>query len=302
MPFLSVLMPVKNGERYLNDAVQSTLRALPTDANLVVLDDGSTDQTFDILASLATDQLIVHRNSESQGIAPGLNRLLQLTDSEYVARMDADDITLPWRFRRQLKIASRVDLVFTSVVFMNERGRPTRPDLPGRMSAASAPLHLATASCFSHPTMLARRSAIPDTGYRALAAEDYDLWLRMIGEGRTIARDGVPGLLYRKHMNQSSASDDWWKRRENELADESLLDAYRAALGALGLPSDAPASALRFAMSMVAPEGLEAQEWLLSLNDRIALKLPSLPTLDRLALGARLRSARSRISAGGSGC
>lgn len=295
MPQLSVLMPVKNGERYLKRALRSTLRALPKDANLVVLDDGSTDRSSEILAAHACSKLVVHRTEVSRGIAHGLNLLLGLTDSEFVGRMDADDVVLPWRFRRQLRLAQHADLVFTSLIFTDGLGRPLRPDLPGRMGAASAPLHLAAASCFSHPTVLARRASIPEGGYRPLAAEDYDLWLRFIADGRTIVRDPFAGLLYRRHAHQTSSSTEWLGRRENELAQGGLLDSYRSALDRLGLPADAPPSTLRFAMSMVPPQDAMDLAWLGELHERIGERARSLPAGERSALNARLRTLKNRV-------
>lgn len=299
MPHLSVLMPVKDGERYLRRAVSSTLRALPDDANLVVLDDGSTDGTAEILDALAEPRLVVHRNSESQGIARGLNALIERTDSEFVARMDADDVVLPWRFRRQLKLAERSDLVFTSLVFMNEDGRPVRPDLPGSIGPESAPLHLVLASCFSHPTALARRSALPAGAYRELAAEDYDLWLRFAAEGRSIARDRVPGIMYRRHTGQISSSSEWLDRRAEELAAGGLIDSYRAVLGRLGLPTDVPIGALMFAMSMIPPTEASDTEWLSELHRAVGAQTPRLSPAERATLSSRLRSLRKRCESNG---
>lgn len=102
MPRLSVLMPVYNSAATLPAAVKSTLRALPEDSELVILDDGSTDRTL-ALAQGFTDQRVRVLSQSNAGVAAALNALLSASDSEFIARMDADDIVLPGRFGRQLR-------------------------------------------------------------------------------------------------------------------------------------------------------------------------------------------------------
>ena len=295
MPRLSVILPVKNGEKFLRRAVSSTLRALPRDAELVVLDDGSTDSTPSILAEYG-DRIVVHQNHGSRGLAQGLNYLLQVTDSEFVARMDADDVCLPWRFRRQLALTRIADLVFTAIVFVNGHGVPARPDLAGPIGPDAAVLHLVLASCFSHPTMLARRSSLPEEGYRELAAEDYDMWLRVAASGGRIVRDPLPGLLYRRHREQVSGSAAWKMRRSRELADPRAVAAYADVLTTLRLPSDPPSGALHFAMSSRREDADGAEQWIAELHAVIRSRIPSLRKTNRPALDARLRRLHSRLT------
>lgn len=297
LPRLSVILPVKDGEAYLRQAVTSTLRALPRDAELVILDDGSTDRTPNILEEFS-GRVVVHTNSAPQGLSRGLNRMLEATDSDFVARMDADDICLPWRFRRQLRLVRQADLTFTSIVFVDGRGLPRRPDLVGAIGPDTAALHLVLASCFSHPTMLARRSAIPLGGYRDLAAEDYDMWLRIAASGARIARDPLPGLLYRRHSTQVSSSDAWKQRRVEDLADERILDAYRNAVAALDLPGarSVPAPVLNFVMSLTPPADTESLEWLADLYASVGSRASAVKPTERLALSTRLGRMRSRLA------
>lgn len=295
MPRLSVLMPVKNGERYLYSAVASTLRALPSDAQLVVLDDGSTDQTPSVLGSLDCPRLVRHRTTSSKGIAAGLNFLLDNTDSEFVARMDADDIALPWRFKRQLSAIRGADFIFSAIVFMNESGRPLRPDIPGPIGTTAAPLHLATASCMCHPTLFARRSALQENYYRNVAAEDYDLWLRLVAEGLRVARDPLPAIKYRLHSAQVSQSKEWKDWRAADSADDESLSAYRDALSTIGIHDEVTSSTLRFAQGQAGtlpPDEIERISTILHHVDELGRSL-SLP--ERLTLKLRLRKAFQRL-------
>lgn len=229
MPRLSVLLPVRNAERYVGDAVRSALRALPRDAELVVLDDASTDGTAEILESVADKKLRVIQTQRNLGVAAGLNRLLSATDSEFVARMDADDIVLPTRFTHQMQRLDVVSVTFCSVFYISGRGRLLRPQLFSRMAGQGLGLQMLIANVLVHPAMAARRSAL-DSGYRSSAAEDYELWLRLIAEGYSLERTSKIGLLYRRHSAQISRDKEWQARVMKELEEEGpLWLAYVAA-------------------------------------------------------------------------
>src|SRR5699024_5894599 len=104
-------------------AVRSTLRALPADAELVVGDDGSTDDTLARLDDIQDPRLRV-TPGPGRGVAATLNALLSGVDSEFVARMDADDVVLPGRFARQLRALEDHDAVFTTVAEWRGSGLP----------------------------------------------------------------------------------------------------------------------------------------------------------------------------------
>ena len=208
MPRLSVLVPARNSDATIDTALRSTLRALPADSELVVLDDASEDRTADVIGRIADPRLRLLRNTVQGGVAAGLNRMLADTDSELVARMDADDVVLPWRFRTQLPALDRADVVFTTV--FDWRGRRVRPPAPVALAPEAFGLHLLVTNPVSHPTMLARRSALTAVdGYRDVPAEDYDLWLRLEVAGFRQTRLGLPTLAYRIHDHQVTASTDW---------------------------------------------------------------------------------------------
>lgn len=226
MPRLSVIIPVRNGASTIRAAVSSVLRALPRDGAVTVLDDGSTDSTPALLSDMTHPRLTVLTSTEGMGVARGLNHLLHHTDSVYVARMDADDVVLPWRFALQQRELDRrgADATFTTVTLLHRRG--LRPTTPKQIPVTAFPLHLMLTNPVAHPTMFAKRSAIHDSGgYRDVPSEDYDLWLRMAADGRLLHRSAVPGLLYRIHDQQVTASHEW---RQASWADPRIQESYRA--------------------------------------------------------------------------
>lgn len=226
MPRLSVLLPVRNGQNTIRTAVRSTLRAMPRDSELVVFDDASTDATLAELDRVTDRRLSIIHGDEPYGVAGGLNRLLASTDSAIVARMDADDVCLPWRFRRQLaQLGSRVDALFTTVIDWHAPRGGVVPHAPIGIGPQAFPMHLVLGNPVSHPTLLAtRESLVAVGGYRAVPAEDYDLWMRLHLGGFRLRRLAFPGLGYRIHEHQVSASDDW---RRTSWASPLVASAYR---------------------------------------------------------------------------
>ncbi len=217
MPRLTVLVPVHSAERTLPAALSSTLRHLPRDAGIAVLDDGSLDRSAEVARAFDDPRLTV-RTRENGGVASALNELLETTDSEFVARMDADDVVLPGRFRRQLRALTgrdrgpggppRPDAVFTTVVQFGDGARPV--PRPSRIAPEDFGLHLLLTNPVAHPTLMARRSALERVGgYREVPTEDYDLWLRLAAGGARLERQALPGLAYRMHPGQITASATW---------------------------------------------------------------------------------------------
>lgn len=258
MPRLSVLLPAYNAEATIGAAVNTTLRDLPKDSELVVIDDGSSDHTSAIVRRIDDPRLSL-RTRPNRGVAMTLNEMIDGTDSQFIARMDADDIVLPGRFLRQLRAVSEgeggsgADVVFTTVVEWDGK----RPRLP-RMSAidpGAFGMHLLLTNPVAHSTLLARRSAIIEAGrYRMLPAEDYDLWLRLAYSGAKLHRLAVPGLAYRVHGKQITASDEWRRRswQNAEVAASYALLAERL----IGAPSTRIPS-LSIAPTLNATEKLE---------------------------------------------
>lgn len=105
-PLISVLLPVYNGQSFLATAIKSIQNQTLTDFELICIDDGSTDNTPKILKRLAVQdkRLKIITNPSNIGLAASLNRALPLTRGQYIARMDADDISLPTRFAKQIAL------------------------------------------------------------------------------------------------------------------------------------------------------------------------------------------------------
>lgn len=227
MPELSVLMPARNASATIERAVRSTLSAMPGDSELVVLDDGSTDGTSDVLDRVGDRRLRVVRNDTGSGVAGALQQLVGLTDSRVVSRMDADDVTLPGRFSAQAgALDEGADVVWAAVVRFSGRLRDLRPTTPLRLGSDALSLGMLLTNPLSHPTLYVRRSVLDAVGgYAQSLAEDYDLWLRLAASGASMVRMRRTVLAYREHPGQTSGAVGW---TETALAEQQLQDSYDA--------------------------------------------------------------------------
>jgi glycosyltransferase involved in cell wall biosynthesis len=208
-PLVTVLLAVHDGETYVRTALESVLRQTVSDLELVVVDDGSTDATPDVIAGVRDARVRVIRNEAQLGLAGSLNRGLEEARGRYVARMDADDVALPRRLERQLaRIGATPGTVIlgTSVCAIGDNGAPGAVhSMPA--AAAGVRWHLLFSSPFFHPTVLVDREHLDRHGLRYdpsfLESEDYDLWARAlaIGDGANLSE---PLVLYRVHAGQAS--------------------------------------------------------------------------------------------------
>ena len=204
-PKVTVLMPVYNGEAFLRQAMESVLRQTFADFELLVIDDGSSDSTVDIVTSYPDLRIRLVQNGKNLGLIETLNRGIELARGEYILRMDCDDVCLPERLQRQMDFLERNPGVGVCGVWYLEFGGK------GHKTTCCAPDHdsIRCGTLFNpvvgHPTVLLRRSMLLEHGLRYdpafLHAEDYQLWVRAINDCRFA---NIPEVLleYRVHPGQ----------------------------------------------------------------------------------------------------
>jgi hypothetical protein len=211
-PKVSVVMGVFNGERYLREAVESILAQTFGDFEFIIIEDGSTDGTAEILSSYAKGDARIRVVSQGNtGRAEALNRGIALAKARYVARMDADDISAAYRFKDQvdfLDAHTDVGLIGGAYEQIDAKG--------ASMGTVRFPLSdpeireaMERDNPICHPAVMFRKAAAEAAGgYRKalLDADDYDLWLRM-AERTRFANLGEVVLLYRIHPMQASVAN-----------------------------------------------------------------------------------------------
>ena len=208
-PTVSVIMPVYNAERYVAEAVESILAQTFTDFEFLIVDDGSTDGSRKILERYAAQDPRIHLKSRpNTGLVIALNEMLSDARGEFIARMDADDVSLPERFEKQLEFLSehpKVVAVGTAQVWIDPVGLPLRENVPPREHAEIERIQFETAeACLCHPSAMLRRSAVQAAGNydeSLFGAEDLDLWFRL-GEIGLLANMPECLIQYRFHFSK----------------------------------------------------------------------------------------------------
>ncbi len=206
-PRVSVLMPVYNAERYVAQAVESVLAQTLTDLELVVLDDGSTDRSAEILRCLAaSDARVRLYRRENRGLIATRNELVGHARSEYCALLDADDLALPERLAMQLAYLEthpECVVVGSRVLLIDCDGDPLCQwvDALSHEEVTDSLLH-GRGHHLYNPAVMLRRSAVEAVGgYREgfAPAEDLDLFLRLAERGALV---NLPQVLthYRQHL------------------------------------------------------------------------------------------------------
>jgi glycosyltransferase involved in cell wall biosynthesis len=216
MPKVSVIMSVYNGEKYLRPAVASILGQSFKDLEFIIIDDGSTDHSLNILKEFqAQDSRIKLVSRENKGLIYSLNEGVKMAQGEYIARMDADDISIPERLEKQLKWSQDGSLVVCGTwaegidsvgIKIKEMNYP-----PSEKKIKSfALLH----NPFIHPSAMFRKDVFEKVGgYRDFFKyiEDYELWTRMVFKHKA---GNVPEVLlkYRLHNEQVTKKNNFEMR------------------------------------------------------------------------------------------
>lgn len=229
IPAVSVLLPVHNGLPYLRDAVQSVLDQSYNYFEFLIIDDGSTDGSGELLDHFArNDKRIRLIRRENKGLVASLNEGLRLARAPLVARMDADDICLPQRLALQVEAfnANMKLSVLGAAVYVFQQSKASIALVPCVVGAQNVAKSMEKFCALAHPSVMYRRDAVLGFGgYREVCrhAEDYDLWLRMLDKGCMIDNMATPLLKYRLHVNSASVAH----RTEQTLAVALALTARK---------------------------------------------------------------------------
>jgi hypothetical protein len=208
---VSVVMSVFNGEAFLHEAVTSILRQSYRDFEFIIIDDGSTDGSAEMLDEFRRrDSRIRVVHQPNSGLVQALNSGCGLAGGKYIARMDADDVAMEDRLKVQveaMEMAPDIGVLGSAVVFIDASGE--KVDIPRYHPTDSAEIQraLLDGNVIWHPSVLIRTSILALVGgYRNIPdAEDYDLWLR-VADHAQLKNLPVPLLKYRVHPGQGSVT------------------------------------------------------------------------------------------------
>ncbi|KEO72602.1 glycosyltransferase family 2 protein [Anditalea andensis] len=234
---ISVIMPVYNGGKHLKEAIESILNQTYSDFEFFIINDGSSDQSEEIILSYADTRIRYVLNEKNLGIVKTLNRGIELSTAKYIVRMDADDISLPHRLERQVAfMETNPELVAsgTNILrFYNDDISRTNPSMVD-LDDGSLRIKSIFYTAFWHPTMIIRNDVLKahNLSYRAdfKYSQDKALWIALSLHG-AIANLEEALLYYRVHENQVSTK---------HFAEQYVISMAitREALINLGVPMD----------------------------------------------------------------
>ena len=210
-PRVSVVMAVHDGERYVGAAVDSILAQQFGDLELIVVDDGSTDRTADIVRQRDDPRVRVITNGRNLGLAPSLNVGLAEARGDLIARLDADDVAMPQRLARQVAFMDANPHVALVGSWYTEMAADGTPGALVKLPTQHWDLrwHLCLYSPFAHSAVLWRRALVAERVGRydeGLAySMDYDLW-RRIAERLEVANVSESLLYLRAHEQSMTAT------------------------------------------------------------------------------------------------
>lgn len=230
-PRVSVIMPAYNASAFIRAAVDSILAQTFRDFELIILNDGSTDDTLAIIDGYI-DERIRLINKSNSGVASTLNLGLKEAKGEFIWRHDADDISLPTKLERQMEFMDahpEFVLCATQVAFMTERGKiawdKRQPKTKWLGDDGFREVRFEDFSPYSpvtHGTTLFRRSVLKDVPfYREafITSEDIDMWLRILEHGRLAVLNECLSL-HRLSSASATAVHGWKNEFYRELAKE----------------------------------------------------------------------------------
>lgn len=180
LPLFTVLMPVYNGEKYLREAIDSILNQTLTDFEFLIIDDGSTDNSVQIISSYNDPRIRFVSNDTNLGISKTLNRGIDMAAAEFIARMDADDFSYPTRLQQQYDyLVKNPDcaLLSTWAKVINEKNEHIRTE----QYRSRLHYYNLTFECWMyHPTVVFTKTAAKDVGmYSIPYAEDFELFWQL---------------------------------------------------------------------------------------------------------------------------
>jgi glycosyltransferase involved in cell wall biosynthesis len=233
-PEISVVMTAYNAEKYIENTIQSILCQDFTDFEFIIIDDGSTDSTADIIRKFASNDNRIKAIIEGKkGYYNARRELINVSIGKYIAVIDADDIALATRLRQQYNfLEEHLDYGFCGgdciCIDSEDNMHRTQFNYPHSNDAIKASLLFY--NCNVHPAAFIRRSVLEENNlnYIDCAAEDWQLWLQL-SRFTKLSNISTPIIKYRIHarnMNQSEEIKSRYRREVNNFLWKNYLEIF----------------------------------------------------------------------------
>jgi glycosyltransferase involved in cell wall biosynthesis len=205
-PLVSIILPVFNCSSYLKESIDSILQQTYSNLEVIIINDGSTDNSDEIIKQYADKRIKYYQNQKNEGLVFTLNKGIDLAKGAYIARMDADDICLPERIALQVDFMQNhleYTMVAGLITFINEQRELKGSWILDQKNTQQQNIKktLLKENCIAHPTVFFRTSKIKNFRYNPANqhCEDYGLWLDLVANNHLICKIEQVVLLYRVH-------------------------------------------------------------------------------------------------------
>lgn len=212
-PLISVILPVYNGGIYLAKAIESILNQSYTNFELIIINDGSKDNSKQVITSFK-DNRIRFIDQSNKGLAPTLNIAASFCTGEYIARMDQDDISYPDRFLIQstfLQTHPAISVISSAVNYIDESGNYLGRSFPVTHPVIIKKYLLYKGSVVCHPCVMMRKKDLENVGgYSELVGgrfTDYHLWVKFVRRGYKI--QNLSQILLQYRILESSMTSEF---------------------------------------------------------------------------------------------
>jgi len=242
-PLVSVLMPVYNADKFLNESINSILDQTFTDFEFIIINDGSTDSSLKIIQELRKkDNRITLINRKNKGLITSLNEYVSVAKGKYLVRMDADDISHQNRISEQLKFMEEhpdISILGSYIECFGDNITNSIWKLPSQDEALKARLIFTVPFC--HPSVMYKKIIFSEGGFRYqkdfINAEDYELWTSLSEKYKFGV---VPKVLlkYRYVPTSVSRISDSSNINERRLVLSSIYNRYLSRLGISNSPEE----------------------------------------------------------------
>lgn len=204
---VSVLMPAYNAAEHIGEAIDSILAQTFVDFEFLIINDGSTDNTVDIINGYDDPRIKLIHNDGNKGLIYSLNYGLKIAQGKYIARMDADDIAMDTRLEKQVSFLENnpdISILGTAFILMGTPHEIHHPNYNEEIR-----IKLLDDGAFAHPTVMMRKDSIDSNNIRYNAdykyIEDYQFWVEAAIKNLKMANLDEVLLQYRQHSNQVSS-------------------------------------------------------------------------------------------------
>ena len=228
-PLVSVILPVHNAEDFIEASIRSILNQTISDFELIIINDGSNDTSDSIIKeAIQGDSRVRYFSRENKGLVATLNEGIELSRGKWIARMDADDISLPNRLEIQLRELKErsADVCGTWIRrFGNFESRIVKPPIADNLIK----LEMLFSCPFAHPSIIASSEVMKDALYDLnwSIVEDYDLWVRLAIKGVKMINVPQSLLDYRVHSSQVSSRFKESQEKLTKKVQEKYWSSYK---------------------------------------------------------------------------